>query len=216
VLSQLEEVFGVLRTAGFRPDAAVRSFYALLTYAFGFVLWEIPRGQAQPAGAYADAWSAAIDALDPVGHPNLRALRKELGTAASDEQFDYGLEALVRSLRTEQSMGRRQGRVEVDVLGETSWERQAWSAEATAGSLRSSPASMPPRPPSGGAALPVAPVDVVGKATPWSFRQRRKAPRRCVLSSPLRRPPAGRSLAQACRAATNAAAEAGSVLEVVP
>jgi TetR/AcrR family tetracycline transcriptional repressor len=98
VLAQLEEVHGVLRAAGFSDTDAVRTFYALLTYVFGFVIWEMPRVH-QQAAAYTTAWNNALDQLDPDAYPHLHALRHELTTAASPEQFEYGLNHLMQSLR---------------------------------------------------------------------------------------------------------------------
>jgi TetR/AcrR family tetracycline transcriptional repressor len=99
VFDQLEELHGILVAAGFRETDAVRTFYSLLTYVFGFVIWELPRVHLQPGWAYTDAWNAGIDALDPADYPNLHALRQTLTTSASSEQFEYGLQHLVRSLR---------------------------------------------------------------------------------------------------------------------
>jgi len=99
VFDQLEAVHRVLRAAGFSELDAVRTFYTLLTYVFGFVVWELPRVHQQPAETYAAAWNDAIDHLDPATYPSLHALRPQLSTTASAEQFEYGLEHLVRSLR---------------------------------------------------------------------------------------------------------------------
>jgi hypothetical protein len=41
----------------------------------------------------------ALARLDAADYPNLHALRRQLTTTASSEQFEYGLEHLVRSLR---------------------------------------------------------------------------------------------------------------------
>jgi TetR/AcrR family transcriptional regulator, tetracycline repressor protein len=98
VFEQLEAAHAVLRAAGFSDLGAVRTFYALLTYVFGFVVWELPRVHQQPAALYTAAWNDAIDQLDPADYPNLRALRRQLTTTASSDQFDYGLEHLLRSL----------------------------------------------------------------------------------------------------------------------
>jgi AcrR family transcriptional regulator len=100
VFEQLETVLAVLRAAGFSDVDAVRTFYALLTYVFGFVVWELPRVRQQAADTYAAAWDDALDRLDPAAHPTLRALRGPLRTAASPEQFEYGLAHLVDSLRS--------------------------------------------------------------------------------------------------------------------
>ena len=99
VFEQLEAVHAVLTAAGFSDLGAVRTFYTLLTYVFGFIVWELPRVHQQPAAAYTAAWNAALDQLDPADYPNLHALRRQLGTTASSEQFEYGLQHLVRSLR---------------------------------------------------------------------------------------------------------------------
>jgi AcrR family transcriptional regulator len=99
VFDQLEAVHGILVSAGFTDADAVRTFYSLLTYVFGFVIWELPRVRQQPAESYTAAWNEAIDTLDPEAYPRLHALRPTLTTTASSDQFEYGLEHLVRSLR---------------------------------------------------------------------------------------------------------------------
>lgn len=100
VFVQLETVHGILIRAGFTPRDAVRAFYSLFTYVFGSVMWELPRVHQQPAAAYAASWSRAIDALSPGDYPHLHALRADLISAASPDQFEYGLNLLVESLRT--------------------------------------------------------------------------------------------------------------------
>jgi AcrR family transcriptional regulator len=99
VFDQLEQVHGVLRAAGFSAVDAVRIFYALFTYVFGFVIWELPRVHQQPAVSYTEAWNDALDQLEPDAYPNLHELRAELITVASTDQFEYGLQHLVESLR---------------------------------------------------------------------------------------------------------------------
>jgi AcrR family transcriptional regulator len=98
VFEQLEGVHAVLLAAGFSDAGAVRTFYALLTHVFGFVVWELPRVHLQPAAAYTAAWNDALDRLDPTDYPTLHALREQLTTTASSDQFEYGLEHLVRGL----------------------------------------------------------------------------------------------------------------------
>jgi TetR/AcrR family transcriptional regulator, tetracycline repressor protein len=99
VFDQLEAVHAVLRAAGFSDLDAVRAFYTLLTYVLGFIVWELPRVHQQPAETYTAAWNDAVDGLSPAAYPSLHALRRHLTTVASPEQFEYGLEHLVRSLR---------------------------------------------------------------------------------------------------------------------
>ena len=90
-----------MRTAGFSDLNAVRAFYSLLTYVFGSLLWELPR---------VDAWNRALDGLDPDAAPNLVARRDGLVTGASTDQFEYGLEHLVSSLRQHAKPGHRRTR----------------------------------------------------------------------------------------------------------
>jgi AcrR family transcriptional regulator len=99
VFTQLEQAHAILRRAGFSELDAVRAFYALFTYVFGFVIWELPRVHEQPEAAYVESWNTEIDRLDVEAYPTLHALREELTTAASDEQFEYGLARLVEAVR---------------------------------------------------------------------------------------------------------------------
>jgi AcrR family transcriptional regulator len=99
VFDQLEQAHAILRAAGFSELGAVRAFYTLFTYVFGFVIWELPRVHQQPPSAYAAAWNESLGRLDVASYPTLRDLRPHLITAASSEQFDYGLRRLVDSLQ---------------------------------------------------------------------------------------------------------------------
>jgi AcrR family transcriptional regulator len=110
VFDQLEENLGILRAAGFPDRDAVRAFYSLLTYVVGFLVWELPRVHRQPAERYEVAWDEAIAALDAGSYPNLTALRDDLRTSASEEQFEYGLARLVASLRPERGVRAGRGR----------------------------------------------------------------------------------------------------------
>jgi len=109
VLEQLEAVHGILRAAGFSDIDAVRAFYSLLIYVFGSLVWELPRVHLQSPSAYTAAWHEALDAVEPARYPNLLALREQLPTSASDDQFEYGLERMVSGLRP-QATPRRQNR----------------------------------------------------------------------------------------------------------
>ena len=110
VFDRLEQVHGILLTAGFSDSDAVRAFYSLLTYVFGFVIWELPRVHQRPPEAYEAAWNHAIDALDPGKYPHLHGLRPTLVTTASPEQFEYGLHNLVDSLAAARGRRRSSGR----------------------------------------------------------------------------------------------------------
>jgi AcrR family transcriptional regulator len=102
VFDQLEQLLDILVTAGFPDSDAVRTFYTLLSYVFGFVIWELPRVHHQPVAAYTAAWDTAIDTLDPDEYPRLHELRRTLTTTASPDQFEYGLRHLIASLRRPQ------------------------------------------------------------------------------------------------------------------
>lgn len=106
VFDQLEAVHSILCAAGFSVRDAVRAFYTLLTYVFGYLMWELPRVHQQPAASYVAAWNESLDQLDPSAYPTLSALRTHLVTSASAEQFEYGLERIVSSLRTHVDHGR--------------------------------------------------------------------------------------------------------------
>jgi hypothetical protein len=99
VFDQLEAVHSALRASGFSDLDAVRTFSTLLIYVFGFVVWELPRVHQQPAKSYTASCNDALGRLDPAAYPNLRDLRRHLRTTASPEQFEYGLEHLLRCLR---------------------------------------------------------------------------------------------------------------------
>lgn len=99
VFDQLETLHAILRTAGFSDLDSVRTFYSLLTYVFGSVIWELPRVHDQPAATYAAAWNTALDQLDESAYPTLLALRDPLTTSASPDQFEYGLDLLMTALR---------------------------------------------------------------------------------------------------------------------
>jgi TetR/AcrR family tetracycline transcriptional repressor len=106
VFEHLETIHGTLRAAGFSDRDAVRTFYSLVTYVLGFLTWELPRVHEQPPDAYAAAWDDQLNRLDPEDYPNLLALRDQLVTSASSEQFEYGLEHLVSSFRSLPAAGK--------------------------------------------------------------------------------------------------------------
>jgi AcrR family transcriptional regulator len=98
VYSHLEEIISILREAGFSDYDALRSFYTLFAYVFGFVLWELPRTQAQSPESYMRERREDIDELPAGQFPAVSDLRDLFATNATQEQFDYGLARLVESL----------------------------------------------------------------------------------------------------------------------
>lgn len=96
VFRNLEAGLGLLRSAGFDRRTAVRIYYALLTYTLGFLAWEIPRTHRQPRGSYVRQWQSALAGLPATEYPTLHELADELPDAAAEDQFEAGLNALLR------------------------------------------------------------------------------------------------------------------------
>lgn len=96
VFDILETLFGEMTDDGVPIDDAIRLFYSALTYTIGFVLWEIPRAQLQPEGAYADQWTHLISHLDRDAYPILTGPAVPTATTvASASQFDWGLRRIL-------------------------------------------------------------------------------------------------------------------------
>jgi hypothetical protein len=94
----LETCITILKAAGFSDHDAVRTFYSLFAYVFGFVLWELPRAHDQSLEAYQADERDDIDDLPTREFPVLTELRDLLATNASPEQFNYGLERFMKCL----------------------------------------------------------------------------------------------------------------------
>jgi AcrR family transcriptional regulator len=102
VFPHLEAGLGLLRSAGFARRTSVEIYYALLAYTLGFLAWEIPRTHRQPQAAYRQQWENAIAALAATEYPALHELAEELAAAASESQFEAGLNALLRGFKERQ------------------------------------------------------------------------------------------------------------------
>lgn len=98
MFSGLEALLGALAKAGIRPSAGVHVVYAVLTYATGFVAWEVPRTRRQPHAAYAMAWRREFAGLPGSDFPLVAVALDELPNVAGEEQFELGLEALAEGL----------------------------------------------------------------------------------------------------------------------
>ena len=90
----LEELLAILHEAGFKDQEAVRVFYSLFTYFLGFVVWELPRS----GNDYPETWEQSIQELPPGPYRRMHAAHRALATTASHEQFEFGLELLLRSI----------------------------------------------------------------------------------------------------------------------
>lgn len=98
ILHGLEALLGPLAKAGMTPAQGVHAVYAVLTYATGFVAWEIPRTRRQPHETYAASWRREVASLPPSDLPLVAGVLDELPKVAGEEQFELGLAALTAGL----------------------------------------------------------------------------------------------------------------------
>ena len=99
----MDDVIGCLRAVGFKDEAAVRVYAALMIYALGFASYQLPRQWGLPGEQAAELRRQQTHfyaSLPRDEFPNLVDLSPVVTTMASDEQFDFGLDALVAGLRT--------------------------------------------------------------------------------------------------------------------
>lgn len=90
--SQLEKEVVFLCEAGFKPDDALRALVTISYFVIGWVLEEqaaseIARGQSQPAPS-----------PDPAAYPKLALAQSVLGQDNPDDDFEFGLCALITGL----------------------------------------------------------------------------------------------------------------------
>lgn len=91
----MEVMLEVLDRAGF-PDPA-KTFFALFTYVYGFVLWELPRSPNPKNSAYRPPQGPSLEQLPAEAEAN-NGSRQLIAALAGPDQFTYGLEALIRGL----------------------------------------------------------------------------------------------------------------------
>ncbi|HEU5037299.1 MAG TPA: TetR/AcrR family transcriptional regulator [Nocardioides sp.] len=92
-----EAAFAILAGAGITGARAARIWFAAMTYAVGFVMWELPRlVEAASAGqAPAQARRDRMAGLPVEEYSHIVALSSVLSTSTSREQFEFGLDALL-------------------------------------------------------------------------------------------------------------------------
>lgn len=93
-----EGPLAVLQAAGFHGETAVRVFGTLLTYTLGFTLYQLPRpwGPESPDVAeHRRRRRAFYESLSIAEFPNLVQLAEPMTAIASEEQFEWGLRAIV-------------------------------------------------------------------------------------------------------------------------
>jgi AcrR family transcriptional regulator len=91
-------LMGMLQGGGYGGVVALRAIYTALIYTLGFSIWEAARVHGQPEGSYAALWRAGFAQLAPGEVPHVETVLAELGTLASDAQFEFGLAALIRGI----------------------------------------------------------------------------------------------------------------------
>ncbi len=94
----VESLLARLADEGFRNETALRAVYAVIIYTLGFAIWEAAREGEEPDGAYAARWQEGFARLPPGQFPHSAAGLATLGTVASQGQFEFGLQALVKGL----------------------------------------------------------------------------------------------------------------------
>jgi AcrR family transcriptional regulator len=94
-LRNVEAGVGILVAAGFEPEEAVKAFRLLVTYTFGFALFNMPRS----APGEREAARAALGSLPPEEYARLRETAGPFsGAMAGDDTFAYGLERILDGL----------------------------------------------------------------------------------------------------------------------
>jgi hypothetical protein len=88
------------------PAHGVHAIYAVVTYATGFVGWELPRTHRQPQAAYAADWQRQVAGIPREELPVLAGVVDELPEVAGERQFEFGLRALVAGLAVDAEEGR--------------------------------------------------------------------------------------------------------------
>lgn len=92
-LSVVEDAIGALRAEGIPGEVAIRGVYAVTGYAIGFVAQEVRRARAERRLDYSS--------LPADRFPNLTELSESARGFTSDEQFDFGLQAIIEGVRRE-------------------------------------------------------------------------------------------------------------------
>ena len=96
----IERLLGRLQQGGMAPAVGVHAIYAVLTYATGFVAWELPRTVLQSQAKYAADWRREFASLPPEDFPLTAGVIGDLSRVAGEEQFELGLAALANGLAT--------------------------------------------------------------------------------------------------------------------
>ncbi|MBV9132725.1 MAG: TetR/AcrR family transcriptional regulator [Chloroflexi bacterium] len=98
IFQGIEALLGALGRAGVSATFGVHAIYAVVIYGAGFVAWELPRTRRQPESEYAAAWRREFASLSQERFPITASVLDELPRLAGEQQFEFGLAALVDGL----------------------------------------------------------------------------------------------------------------------
>ncbi|MFM9378061.1 TetR/AcrR family transcriptional regulator C-terminal domain-containing protein [Gordonia sp. VNK21] len=103
-LTLTDDALGVLRTAGFGPDEAVFAFRSVFAFLVGTVLREASIGP-----TFADrnlgGIHERIGEIDAAGLHNVMESAEALSIVDHDQEFEFGLDVLVRGLERRLATG---------------------------------------------------------------------------------------------------------------
>jgi TetR/AcrR family tetracycline transcriptional repressor len=107
IFNGVEILLSLLEQAGFTPLSALRAVFAVLIYTLGFTTWEAARVSGNREAEYAAQWREGFARMEPGTLPHIEAVLADLGTVASETQYEFGLQALARGVGD--GSGRRGG-----------------------------------------------------------------------------------------------------------
>jgi AcrR family transcriptional regulator len=102
-LTAVEEIVGILRSAGFEGPRLVLAYVTVFNWASAFVVFEARQGapkgmtDAEMQAAFADA----LRRLPPDRFPNLLSTVEDTARLGGDDQFEYGLARLLDGIELE-------------------------------------------------------------------------------------------------------------------
>ncbi len=96
--------YAVLRRGGLDDTAVLRAFGALVAYVMGFAALEIPRTEG-PGADSIQRLQVALRGVSIEDYPVFAQLAPQMAELVSDDQFTYGLHALVSGMDTDRSRG---------------------------------------------------------------------------------------------------------------
>jgi AcrR family transcriptional regulator len=94
-MAQVERALALFRRAGFSIDESLSALNVVVAFIVGHALWQF--------GTLSDTEInyPSYDALSPVEFPQLAASARALATHSMDEEFEFGLDAMMKGLRAQ-------------------------------------------------------------------------------------------------------------------